>query len=191
VTAIFISHSSADADAASQMKAWLEAQGHISLFLDFDPAAGIRTGANWEQTLYRNLRQRQAVIALVSPAWLASRWCFAEMVQARERGKPVYVVKVQPVDTSGLFPDIQHIDLTVRREDGLERLRIGLLDRGIDPLDAFDWDPTRPPFPGLLASEEADAAIFFGRGEALARALEALEAMRREAADAARFVLLL
>jgi hypothetical protein len=36
MTAIFISHSSAD-NAAADMKAWLEAQGHTSLFLDFDP----------------------------------------------------------------------------------------------------------------------------------------------------------
>lgn len=191
MTAIFISHSSADNDAAAEIKRWLEAQGHSSLFLDFDPDAGIRAGANWEQTLYRHLRQCQAVIALVSPAWLASRWCFAELVQARERGKPVYVVKIAPVDTSALFGDLQHIDLTERREDGLERLRLGLLERGIDPLDAFDWDPARPPYPGLLAFEAQDAAIFFGRGEALARTLEALDALRRQSADAARFTLLL
>ncbi|SDJ51313.1 hypothetical protein SAMN04487926_15727 [Paraburkholderia steynii] len=47
MTAIFISHSSADNPAAAEMKAWLEAQGHTSLFLDFDPEAGIRGGAAW------------------------------------------------------------------------------------------------------------------------------------------------
>lgn len=191
MTAIFISHSSTDAAAATRMKAWLEGQGHTSLFLDFDPATGIRAGASWEQTLYRELRKCQAVVALASPAWLASRWCFAEIVQARERGKPVFVVKVEPVDTSSVFPDIQHIDVVADPDQGLERLRIGLLDRGIDPLDAFDWNASRPPYPGLLAFEEADAAIFFGRGEALARTLEALDAQRRQADDAARFVLLL
>ena len=36
MTAIFISHSSADNAAAAEMKAWLEAQGHTSLFLDFN-----------------------------------------------------------------------------------------------------------------------------------------------------------
>ena len=190
MSAIFISHSSVDAAHAARMKGWLEAQGHTSLFLDFDPEAGIRAGSSWEQTLYRKLRQCQAVIALVSPAWVASRWCFAELVQARERGKALFLVMVEPVD-AGVFSDLQRIDLTVRPEEGLERLRFGLLDRGIDPLDAFDWDPGRPPFPGLLAFEEADAAIFFGRGEALAKTLEALDALRRQAADAARFLLLL
>ena len=45
MTAIFISHSSADNNAASEMKAWLEQQGHTSLFLDFDPEAGIGQAA--------------------------------------------------------------------------------------------------------------------------------------------------
>ncbi|HJY82050.1 MAG TPA: hypothetical protein VKK81_13335 [Candidatus Binatia bacterium] len=42
MTAIFISHSSADNATAAEMKAWLEVQGHTSLFLDFDPEAGIK-----------------------------------------------------------------------------------------------------------------------------------------------------
>jgi hypothetical protein len=44
MTAIFISHSSADNAAAAEMKAWLEAQAHTSLFLDFRPGgeAGIK-----------------------------------------------------------------------------------------------------------------------------------------------------
>src|SRR5262249_44516998 len=58
-------------------------------------------------------------------------------------------------------------------------------------LDVFDWDPTRPPYPGLLAFQEADAAILFGRGEEILKTLEALDALRRQGREAARFVLLL
>ena len=60
MTAIFISHSSVDNAAAGEMKDWLEGKGHTSLFLDFDPEAGIRSGSDWEQTLYQKLRQCQA-----------------------------------------------------------------------------------------------------------------------------------
>ena len=67
MTAIFISHGSAD-NAAAATKAWLEAQGDTSLFLDFDPEAGIKGGSGWEQTLYRQLRRCQAVIALSTPS---------------------------------------------------------------------------------------------------------------------------
>jgi hypothetical protein len=191
MTAIFISHSSADNAAAAEMKAWLEAQGHTSLFLDFDPEAGIKGGSGWEQTLYQKLRQCHAVIALLSPNWLASKWCFPELVLARERGKAIFPVKVQPCEAGGVFGDIQHIDLTADPEEGYRRLEIGLLERGLDPLDAFDWDPKRPPYPGLLAFQEQDAAIFFGRGEEILKTLETLDALRRQGREAARFALLL
>lgn len=147
MTAIFISHSSADSAAAADMKRWLEAQGHTSLFLDFDPEAGIKGGSDWEQTLYQKLRQCQAVIALLTPNWLTSKWCFAELVQARERGKVIFPVKIQPCEVHDVFNDAQHIDFTVEPEDGYQRLRISLLERGLDPLDVFDWDPSRPPLP--------------------------------------------
>lgn len=67
MTAIFVSHSSADRVSAEDMKRWLDAQGHTSSFLDFDVESGIKGGGDWEQTLYRKLRQCQAVIALVTP----------------------------------------------------------------------------------------------------------------------------
>ena len=191
MTAIFLSHSSADNEAAKHMQTWLEQQGHTSLFLDFDPDAGIRPGSDWEETLYHKLRQCQAVIALLTPSWLASKWCFAELVQAREKGKAIFPVKVQACDASGVFGDIQHIDLTVHPEEGHRRLAIGLKERGLDPRDVFDWDPERPLYPGLEAFQEADAAIFFGRSEVILEGLETLDALRRQGRGAPRFALFL
>jgi conflict system STAND superfamily ATPase/TIR domain-containing protein len=131
------------------------------------------------------------VIELLSPNWLASKWCFPELVLARERGKAIFPVKVQPCEAGGVFGDIQHIDLTAEPEEGYRRLKIGLLERGFDPQDVFDWDPKRPPYPGLLAFQEEDAAIFFGRGEEILKTLETLDALRRQGREAARFALLL
>jgi hypothetical protein len=90
MSAIFISHSSKD--NADAMAAWLMKQGHTSYFINYDEKSGINPGANWEQVLYQRLRQCQAVVALVTPDWLESKWCFAEMIQARDRGKPIFPV---------------------------------------------------------------------------------------------------
>ena len=175
------------------MKAWLQAQGHSSLFLDFDPEGGIRAGSDWEQTLYRKLRQCQAVIALITPSWLGSKWCFAEIVQAREKGKAIFPVRVAPCDPGGLLADLQHIDLTNNAENGYRRLALGLKERGLDPSRIFPWDPEarRPPYPGLLAFQEEDAAIFFGRNEEIVEGLETLEHLQRRGREAPRLLLLL
>src|SRR5262249_49923054 len=62
---------------------------------------------------------------------------------------------------------------------------------GLDPRDVFDWDPKRPPYPGLLAFQEEDAAIFFGRGDEILNGLETLASLRRRGRGAPRFVLFL
>ena len=81
MSTLFISHSSADNDISGQVKAWLADAGHRSVFLDYDPEAGIPAGRSWERELYRQLRACQAVIVLCSQASMASRWVFVEITQ--------------------------------------------------------------------------------------------------------------
>ena len=176
---IFVSHSSRDQKSAEILGQWLQDQGHTSYFLDFDPDKGIAAGKHWEDELYRHLRLCRAVIALLSPNWLDSRWCFAEVTQARAAGKPIFLAKIAPCNTSGIFDDVQQVDLTADPAEGYRRLAKGLRDIGIKPGEAFEWNPSRPPYPGLLAFEEEDAAIFFGRDRDIQKGLEMLDGLRR------------
>jgi hypothetical protein len=176
MSAIFVSHSSKDHVAAAAMQQWLQDHGHQPIFLDFDPADGIPAGVSWEQELYQRLRGCRAVIALLSENWLQSRWCFTEVMQARALGKPVFPVRVAACDSSGVLPDVQHIDLTADPTEGYRRLEQGLKRMGLEP---FNWDPSRPPYPGLLAFQEQDAAIFFGREDEISDGLDALNRLRR------------
>ena len=179
MSAIFISHSSQDNAVAEEIRTWLAEQGHRSVFLDFDPADGIPAGRDWEQELYRNIRVCRAVIVLCSEHSMASRWCFMEITHARALGKHLFPVKIGDCDLDGVLTDRQVINLTGNRDEALERLGRGILASGLDPADAFDWDGSRPPYPGLLAFQEEDAAIFFGRDDEIGEGLDLVTKVRR------------
>jgi Novel STAND NTPase 1/TIR domain/WD domain, G-beta repeat len=177
---IFISHSSRDNDAADRMKAWLASQGFENAFLDKDKTTGIPPGADWEKTLYREVEQSQAVIIIQTPDWLASKWCFAEFTQARALGKAIFPVIETPTGGTLISPDIQTLNLLGDREGGLERLSRELVRIALDAQGGITWDARRPPFPGLLAFEEEDAAVYFGRDDEIRRLIERLEARRAQ-----------
>lgn len=163
MSSIFLSHSSHDNEIAGQVKARLEQLGHRSIFLDFDPEQGIPAGRDWEKELYAKLRECRALIVLCSQASMASQWCFAELTHAKAQGKPVFPLKI---DSSGVHPilaNLQIVDAMEGWDQAYHRLAKGLLAAGLDPKNCFDWDGMRPPYPGLPAFQEQDAAIFFGR----------------------------
>jgi WD40 repeat protein len=179
---IFISHSSKDAGAASQLRERLALAGHAtegSVFLDFDERDGIKAGQNWEQTLYRKIRACRAVIVLCSQASMNSRWCFMEITHARALGKHLFPVKVEACDVDAILAEHQIVDLTKDRDGGYARLFHGIVEAGLDPAGVMLWDGKRPPYPGLLAFQEADAPVFFGREETIAEGLDLLNRVQR------------
>jgi WD40 repeat protein len=175
---IFISHSSRDNDVAAELKTWLAAHGFDGIFLDIDKHAGIPPGANWERELYRKIDSVQAVILVVTPNWHDSKWCFVEFAQARALGKAIFPVIVAPGGDRFIAPDIQQLDLQLDREGGLERLARELTRLALDAQGGFVWNADRPPYPGLLAFEKEDAAVFFGRDDDIRSLIERLNARR-------------
>jgi WD40 repeat protein/energy-coupling factor transporter ATP-binding protein EcfA2 len=174
MASLFVSHSSRDRAAAASVAERLGREGFVALFLDFDPAQGIPAGRNWERELYARLRKTDAVIFLASAASTASRWCFAEVSLARSLGKPVFPLGLEPDVRLELLDDVQWVDLA-EGEPAFARLLAGLRLAGLDPADAFAWDPTRPPYPGLKPFSVEDAAVFFGRDQETHRLLELLQ----------------
>jgi WD40 repeat protein len=178
VARIFISHASVDGETAQRMKTWLDGIGFDKSFLDFDDQAGIAPGDDWERRLYSELERSQAVILILTKHWFASKWCFAEFAQARALGKAIFAIIESPAGEQFVSNDIQHLDLTSNREGGLERLARRLREVALDAQGGFDWQKGRAPYPGLMAFEAADAAIFFGRDDEVRRAIERLNARR-------------
>lgn len=177
---VFISHSSRDREAAAEMKVWLEQQGFEAPFLDFDKHSGIPPGADWERTLYREIDQSQALIIIQTANWDQSKWCFAEYTQARALGKPIFQL-IDGQEAAQLRPiasDLQRLNLRPDRALALGQLKRQLTRIALQGQGGFGWDPSRPPYPGLLAFEAEDAAIYFGRDPEIRALIERLTARR-------------
>src|SRR4051794_29523331 len=82
---VFISYAGSDAAPAAAVHRWLVDDGHEA-FLDRDLNDGIGVGDLWERRLHERLRWADAVVCVLTPAYLASVWCTAELAIAQSRG---------------------------------------------------------------------------------------------------------
>src|SRR5205823_5150129 len=116
----------------------------------------------------------QAVLFLISRAWLASRWCLKEFNLALRLNKRLFAAIIEDIAIKELPKDLtgawQVVELAVGQDhvlfrvtlprtheeahvsfsnEGLARLKYGLAKAGLDPL-FFAWppesDPARPPY---------------------------------------------
>ena len=187
---LFISHSTQNNAEAIALRDWLASEGWDDVFLDLDPARGIVAGERWERALNEAARRCEAVIFLVSKAWLASEWCRREFNLARLLNKRIFGMLIEEIAIADLpndmtstwqfvslisgsdhrmFRAIQsdcseaHVTFSIA---GLQRLKTGLTKVGLDAR-FFAWppdaDPDRQPYRGLKPLEAEDAGIFFGR----------------------------
>jgi CHASE3 domain sensor protein len=206
---VFLSHSSANNAQAIALRDWLVSHGWDDLFLDLDPEKGLRAGERWQAALRQAAERCELVILLVSPEWAASRWCMAEFLLAKNLNKRIFGVMVEAMPLSDLPTEMtaewQLVDLTAGERDhevtvtlppgdktetvafandGLERLRIGLMQAGLDAR-YFAWppdhDPERSPYRGLEPLEAEDAGIFFGRDGPIMVGLDQLRGLREGA----------
>lgn len=205
---IFLSHSSVDNADAVGLRDWLESEGWDDVFLDLDPDRGIAAGERWERALNDAAARCEGVVFLVSKAWLQSDWCRTELSLARKLDKRLFGVLINPVELSELPAELsgayQVVDLASGRDhrqfrvtlprtheectvtfsqEGLKRLRSGLVRAGLDP-QFFEWPPEtdhdRPPYRGLRPLEADDAGIFYGRDAPICDALDQLRLLRAD-----------
>ena len=206
---IFLSHSSGNNAEAIALRDWLISHGWDDLFLDLDPERGLKAGDRWQAALKRAAERCELVIFLVSPEWAASKWCLAEFLLAKNLNKRIFGVVVEPTPLGDMPVEMTAewwlVDLTAGNrdykvtvtpppgdktetvdfaEDGLEGLRIGLMQAGVDAR-YFAWPPEddseRAPYRGLEPLEAKDAGIFFGRDGPTIVGLDLLRGLREAA----------
>ena len=159
---IFISHATEDDDTAGRVHGWLAEDGHET-FLDHDLRDGIGLGEEWERRLLERLRWADAVVCLVTPDYLTSTWCSAEIGVARSLGSRLLPISTEPGAAHPLLPSLQHVDLA----DGAAAARAALRQalRRVEPTGSWTWPGGRPPFPGLDAFDPELHRVFFGRDQ--------------------------
>jgi WD40 repeat protein len=179
---IFISHSSNDNEVAAAIGERIKRERPTwSLFYDKD---NIRAGQRWQERLREELTSCRVVLALLSRSWLDSHWCFAETVTGTFRGKDVVGIETEDLTSDDLAraPPILHERQRVRLRDGDDRAWqeiLEALDRsGLDPNEWFPIPPNAGPYPGLIAFDEKDAGVFFGRKQEITEYLGILDTLR-------------
>ena len=207
VSRIFLSHSSTNDAEAVALRDWLADNGwRDEIFLDLDPQRGIAAGERWERKLHEAANRCEAVLFLVSKAWLGSVWCRKELNLAHSLNKRLFGVLIEDLPVRALPAELagswQIMRLATGRDhvvlravlpitheeahvhfsaEGLARLKHGLQEAGLDA-KYFAWpplnDPDRPPYRGLRPLEAEDAGIFFGRDGPIIEALDRLRGLR-------------
>jgi hypothetical protein len=206
VSRIFLSHSSANNADAVALRDWLKGEGWDDVFLDVDPERGIAAGQRWERALNEAAHRCEAVLFVVSRAWLASDWCIKALNLAHRLNKRLFGLLIEdlaiadlPAYLTSTWQFVQlcsgrdHVMLRVTMPitgeeanvtfsaEGLTRLKSGLQRAGLDAR-YFAWppgtDPNRPPYRGLRPLEAEDAGIFFGRDAPIVETLDRLRGLR-------------
>jgi hypothetical protein len=108
---VFVSHSSTDAALAAEVHRWLVDDGHKA-FLDQDLSDGILAGEGWQQRLHERLRWADAVVCVLTSAYIASPWCSAEVGIAQSRGSRLLPVQAEPGVRHPLLNSVQYVDMT-------------------------------------------------------------------------------
>src|SRR4051794_36091125 len=175
---VFISHASKDAGAAAEVHRWLVDDGHEA-FLDQDLADGLIVGEEWERRLRDRLRWADAVICVLTSAYLASVWCTAEMTIAQSRGSRLLPVRAEPGAGHPLLTSVQFVDMIADAAQARAKIAEALLR--VDAAGGGGWPDDRSPFPGLRPLDTDEHSVFFGR----AREVHELAMLLRSPAERA------
>ena len=119
---IFLSHSNRDNKVVAEIMPILSGLG-FEILLDLDKDAEFFPGIDYERALYREISRCHVVILFLTKNWLDSKWCFAEMAQARALGKMILPLVFESLEQTFVPTEIPLIDLTDRSKKVLDRLK--------------------------------------------------------------------
>src|SRR4051794_33633594 len=143
---VFVSHASKDAVLATVVRRWLVDDGHKA-FLDHDLSDGLVVGEEWERRLRERLRWADAVVCVLTSAYLASVWCTAELTIAQSRGSRLLPLRAEPGLRHPLLNSVQYVDMTADADAARARVAAALLR--VDAAGGGGRPDEQVPVPGL------------------------------------------
>jgi energy-coupling factor transporter ATP-binding protein EcfA2 len=152
---------------------WLIEAGH-EVFLDRDVRDGVALGERWRQRLWERLRWADAVVCVVTSAYLASTWCTAEVVATQSRGGRLLPLRVESDVAHPLLSSEVQYTTYVARDPVAARAAVAEALRRIDAAGGAGWSDDRCPFPGLRPFDIDWHRVFFGRTEETKQLVELL-----------------
>jgi TIR domain/AAA ATPase domain len=170
---LFLSYAAADEQLASDIKDYLETQ--INGVTVFMASQSIKRGEEWEKRLHMNLKESFAVVPIITPNWLESRWCFGEWVAASVLGATILPFVEETVELRAELSRIQH------RKFSMQRPAFEGLKRDVEPhfsQHRATRNLNEPPFPYAFRYEPEHAATFRGREKEVDKIVTQLNAMR-------------
>jgi hypothetical protein len=187
--AIFISYTGRDPEGdawADRLVGWFQ-EWNYGYFRDKHPGQGVKAGDDWRASLNRHLSRAQVVMSLCSPSYELSSWCMYELAAAEERGKWVIPIQLGQQEVPSLLGHRQVIRVANARQPTASQLAevkerlAGVLREQLGWRMLQPWDPSRSPYPGLLAFEAEQAPVFFGQDKAIEKLGERLASLAQRA----------
>jgi len=157
---VFISYTGKDVELAEEVHGWLVEDGHEA-FRDHHLTDGIVVGDEWDERLHERLRWADALVCLVSAAYIRSTWCTAELATARSRGCRLIPVLTEPGIQHPFLPTVQHAALY--ENAGSARVLVNEALRRLDAAGGSSLPDGQSPYPGLRAFGVEQHRSFFGR----------------------------
>jgi formylglycine-generating enzyme required for sulfatase activity/energy-coupling factor transporter ATP-binding protein EcfA2 len=173
MTRVFLSYASEDRGVAGELHKWLCGDGH-EVFLDRDLQDGIAVGERWQDRLYERLRWADAVVCLVSAAYVRSMWCGAEVAIAHSRGARLLPLSIEAGVSHPLLATGQYQYADYAADPVAARAAVAGVLRRLEAGGGSGWPDGWNPFPGLRAFDTDRQRVFFARHtetEALAEVL--------------------
>jgi hypothetical protein len=160
VARVFISYAGEDIAVAEEVRQWLDGDHH-EVFLAGDLRAGIAAGEEWRSRLLERLRAADALVCVVTSAYVASSWCTAEVAIAQSRGARLIPIVAEPGVAHPLLSEVQRIEL--RGDPGTVPAALVEALRRVDAGGGWGWPDDRSPFVGLRPLDVEHHRVFFGR----------------------------